>query len=547
MSEKHINQNIKTTNMQNYYNNTNSTTITHNTMNKTQQNNNNTQNNNKTTYANKLKNKNITVTPPKRNQAIVMDSYPEINITEYLLSFGKIISPQKITYASRISDKRVCIYFTDTDSVDQIIKEHNSIPVADKNIEIRRLINPTIKIIISNVYPELPNEIIENKLTQLGLKLASSISYLKIGTRLEEFNHIISFRRQVYLIKTENYNLPNYVNVEHEGYEYRIFLMEDNLRCNNCKKHGHTESQCHHTRDQPQEQKQSEEQSQQSLSQQLPLQQPLTQQSPSQQLQTQQSPLQQSQQYETTPLQLDTIINLDETHTDSIISTQEINQIKETYLTSKEQQWDSNNESQPETTNKIIHNVQVHTDLINCQNKKNAKKLEQTQKMQTTQPEKCQNTSDNSRQKRSLPHSSNDSINQDNNNSSNTTNTTIPQSEQTLTRQTKKTKTNRSRSVSPKNLSLTEEQTEEILKKLKPKFQKNNYKLNFEIFKKIIENVQNNADPLTTVKDYTEDIEEFLKILQDLYQHAPTPSLKQKFTKLITKIKKQLEEEEETN
>lgn len=205
----------------------------------------NTFNNSNTySYAGKLRNKKP-FTPPKRDQAITLDTIPETNLEEYLTALANVINPQKIIFASRISDQRICIYFTDQETVEKLIKEQKTLTIGENQIVIRRLNNPSTKLIISYAWPEIPNETIAQKLIEIGLKLTSPINYLRIGTRNENLININSFRRQVYISKNENLYIPDSLIVEFEERQYKIYLSEDNLRCPICKKLGHTENLCH--------------------------------------------------------------------------------------------------------------------------------------------------------------------------------------------------------------------------------------------------------------------------------------------------------------
>ncbi|CAH2002191.1 unnamed protein product [Acanthoscelides obtectus] len=89
------------------------------------------------------------------------------------------------------------MYLSNTDSVDKIITEHKSIKIQDHDIEIRRLVTPAQRLVISNVCPSVPNNIIESSLTTMGLKLLSRMTYLRVGMPENEYNHILRFRRQV--------------------------------------------------------------------------------------------------------------------------------------------------------------------------------------------------------------------------------------------------------------------------------------------------------------------------------------------------------------
>lgn len=53
---------------------------------------------------------------PKKEQAIIINTISEIPQIEYVKAFSKITLPKNITFVSRISNNRFCIYFRDKNS-----------------------------------------------------------------------------------------------------------------------------------------------------------------------------------------------------------------------------------------------------------------------------------------------------------------------------------------------------------------------------------------------------------------------------------------------
>nr|CAI5850941.1 unnamed protein product [Callosobruchus analis] len=98
---------------------------------------------------------------------------------------------------------------------------------------------------MSNVSPTVPHTVLTEKLSQLGLKLVSPITFLRIGAPLPEYSHILSFRRQVYIEPNQSsINLPESLEIIHDAVTYRIFLSLDSHKCFKCNRQGHIASQC---------------------------------------------------------------------------------------------------------------------------------------------------------------------------------------------------------------------------------------------------------------------------------------------------------------
>lgn len=183
---------------------------------------------------------------PKKDQAIVMHAIEPYKLSDYVKSLGTLITPKNIIFASRISNNRICIYLSSRQMVDNLLKTHNKIKIEETEITIRRLITPAKRIIISNVCPSIPHDFLETVLINSGLSLVSPISFLRAGIPGDEFSHILSFRRQVYVSpnQEENRELQTSMLITYEETNYRIFLSSDNMECYICKKSGHIASNC---------------------------------------------------------------------------------------------------------------------------------------------------------------------------------------------------------------------------------------------------------------------------------------------------------------
>lgn len=180
---------------------------------------------------------------PKKDQAIVLNTINDIAQIEYIKALGKITSTKNITFASRISNNRFCVYFTDKHIVDELIKNHSTISVNEHQIPFRRLVNPAKRFIISNAHPIIPHEIISEHLLLEGIKTISQITFLKAGFH-DDLAHISSFRRQVYIHPDDIANVPGSIVINFDNTDFRIFLTDDTLTCYVCHQSGHTSSFC---------------------------------------------------------------------------------------------------------------------------------------------------------------------------------------------------------------------------------------------------------------------------------------------------------------
>lgn len=171
-----------------------------------------------------------------------MKTSPKI---DYIKAFSQITTPKNIKFASRIiSNNRFCIYFTSKDIVEQIISKQPYIVVNDIKITYRRLINPAKRIILSNVQPIIPHDTITKAINNIPIRIISPITFTKAGFGKEEYDHIGSFRRQLYIHPDDNGKMPSLILINFEQTDYRIFISDDTVICYNCKQTGHTTKHC---------------------------------------------------------------------------------------------------------------------------------------------------------------------------------------------------------------------------------------------------------------------------------------------------------------
>jgi hypothetical protein len=182
---------------------------------------------------------------PKKDQAIIFDiENEEIQLKDYIIEIGKIIKPENIIFVSKISKKRMCIFLSTKDLTNKLIQDNENIVVQGQNIKLRKLYNPDKRIILANVYPNIPHETIIEALKENNITPTSPISFLRAGLHIEGLTHILSFRRQMYISPDDENKMPSSILINFENANYRIFLSNDELTCFLCKKIGHTSNNC---------------------------------------------------------------------------------------------------------------------------------------------------------------------------------------------------------------------------------------------------------------------------------------------------------------
>lgn len=185
-----------------------------------------------------------TVSFPSKEQSILLDACENLTVKDYISKLTEIVPPSAITFISRISNNRICVFLNSKTNADFITNKYPTLIIKNTTVNVRPLINKLKRIIISNVYPFIPNEEITNIFKNHDIKTASSISFIRAGLSDPNLSHIMSFRRQTFIQPEELHKLPQSSVIVYEGTPYRIFFSAENITCFNCKMEGHTASNC---------------------------------------------------------------------------------------------------------------------------------------------------------------------------------------------------------------------------------------------------------------------------------------------------------------
>lgn len=128
--------------------------------------------------------------------------------------------------------------------VDQLIQNNQNINIGNQTIKLRRLHNPDKRIILSNVFPNIPNSPILDQLLKYNIIPTSPISFLRAGSIANGLDHVLSFRRQLFISHDDIEKLPTSMLINYNSANYRIFLSDDTVTCFLCKEKGHTSTSC---------------------------------------------------------------------------------------------------------------------------------------------------------------------------------------------------------------------------------------------------------------------------------------------------------------
>lgn len=124
--------------------------------------------------------------------------------------------------------------------------------IENQQLEVRKILAPSKKLVQSNVYTCIPNSVLLETLHQHNIKTTSAIFDLHIGTstdkydqsELQKYSHISSFWRSVYISKDADIPIPDSLLINFDNEMHRIFIHDGDLCCHLCFAVGHNASMC---------------------------------------------------------------------------------------------------------------------------------------------------------------------------------------------------------------------------------------------------------------------------------------------------------------
>ena len=101
--------------------------------------------------------------PLTRDNGIVFKALDTVSVRQYLISLVSQISDSKVLSASRISNGRIAAYLSSKEAVIEAVQ--TGLTYDGTFIELTPLVQPTTRLTLSNVYPEIPNTVLIHNLS----------------------------------------------------------------------------------------------------------------------------------------------------------------------------------------------------------------------------------------------------------------------------------------------------------------------------------------------------------------------------------------------
>ena len=156
--------------------------------------------------------------PLTRDNGIVFRARYTVSVRQYLISLVNQISNAQVLSASRISNGRIAAYLSSREAVVEAVQ--NGLTYDGSYIELTPLVQPTTRLTLSNVYPEIPNTVLIHNLSSF-CKVVSQVRSIPLGFKEKHLSHIMSFRRQVHVLLKPNVTPPEHINFSYLGRKTR--------------------------------------------------------------------------------------------------------------------------------------------------------------------------------------------------------------------------------------------------------------------------------------------------------------------------------------
>lgn len=157
------------------------------------------------------------------------------------LAVGEMVGYDSVKSASKMNNG-VVLFLDSLDKVHMVVEQ--GVVIQGTLVPVMPLSSPTKKIILSKVAPFISNEMLQKELMRHG-QLMSPIKMLPLGCKSPLLKHVVSFRRQVFMIlknNTEELNLLLKFRVDNS--DYTVHVSSDTMKCFGCGKEGHLIKTC---------------------------------------------------------------------------------------------------------------------------------------------------------------------------------------------------------------------------------------------------------------------------------------------------------------
>lgn len=165
----------------------------------------------------------------------------QVSVEDCLIAVSLAIGGTNIKSASRMN-KAIVFFLSESQMVDNLIE--SGLIIKDAFLPVLPLSSPSKKVVLLNVPPFVKNEKLDQILQKYG-KIVSPIKMIPLGCKNPEIKHVMSFRRQTFMIlNSPNDPLNLSVKLSIDGKDYTIFITSRSMKCFVCGGFNHVRQSC---------------------------------------------------------------------------------------------------------------------------------------------------------------------------------------------------------------------------------------------------------------------------------------------------------------
>ncbi|KAJ3582128.1 hypothetical protein NHX12_015850 [Muraenolepis orangiensis] len=139
-------------------------------------------------------------------------------------------------------NRAVVVFLDSIDIVNSVVE--SGVAIRDVFTQVMPLFNSARRVMISNAPPFLSNEALGRELGRYGL-LVSPIRMVSLGCKSPHLKHVLSFRRNTFMIlKNNEADLDLVMKFKVENFDYTVFATTENQKCFKCGLEGHFSRLC---------------------------------------------------------------------------------------------------------------------------------------------------------------------------------------------------------------------------------------------------------------------------------------------------------------
>ena len=172
-----------------------------------------------------------------RKHGIKVNAGFPCSVEDIGLAVGERVGHGSVRSAARMNSA-VVIFLDQVEKVNRVVE--TGITVKQMFVQVV----PLTRVILSNVPPFITDEFLSRELSRHG-KVVSPIKKIMSGCRSQLLKHVVSHRRQLFMIlnnRDAELNLRFHVKVD--DYDYVIFATSSAMKCFRCNEEGHTVKAC---------------------------------------------------------------------------------------------------------------------------------------------------------------------------------------------------------------------------------------------------------------------------------------------------------------